>query len=101
MGFKTLLVGSRVRIEAIGPGFRHNLYQVVIADRVLGKHHEVTTGVVLRCTLIERLFSHIHLAAENRLEAFSFSSFYFRLNLLNFSKILRVGCVKTVNLFFQ
>ncbi len=68
--FEVLVVGARTHIEAVDPGARNELHEVVVPLLVLCQHDEVPTGLVC-LFLFERLVAatrHVHLAAEDGLE---------------------------------
>ncbi len=64
-----LLVGTRMRVETLGPGHRHQFNQVFVSGEVLGKHNQVTAGVALVDMLVQVFLRHIHFAAEDWTES--------------------------------
>ena len=92
-----LLVDTRVGIESIGPGERHEFHKIVVSLFVLGEYHKVAAGVFLVDMLGHRTKRHIHLAAENGDEKLLFS-------LLDFGRDggAALGrCLLVVEFFFE
>ena len=81
-------VGTGLSIETVGPGFRHQFDQVVIALLVLGQHNQVITAVIALVLFHLKQTSgrHIHFATENRFEQFllRFGQLLLRLLQLSF-----------------
>ena len=68
---QVLVVGARTHVEAIDPGARDKLDEVVVALQVLCQHDEVPAGLVFLASLADVLVSaagYIHFAAEDGLE---------------------------------
>ena len=70
--FEVGTVSTRTAIETIHPRVGHQLYQVLVALVVLGKHDEVVTAAVTVFThlVLLAVARHIHLASEDGLERF-------------------------------
>ena len=68
MACQVFAVGTRLVVEAFGPGSAHQFHQVVVALIVLGEHDEVITVVAL-VFLVEHTFAcHIHLTPQDGFE---------------------------------
>ena len=68
---KVFMVGAGSHVEAVDPGARDELDEIVIAFQVLGQHDKVPARLELFAALAHVLVAvscHVHLAAEDRLE---------------------------------
>ena len=66
-------VGARAHVVAFGPGFGHELDEVVIAFQVFGQHDEVVAALVGLAIFVEQAaVGHVHLAADDGFEQFPF-----------------------------
>ena len=65
--FDQLLVDTRLVIESLGKRVGDHLAEVVIAFEVLGQQDQVVAGLLV-LVLLETVFHHVDLAAQNRLD---------------------------------
>ena len=65
--FDQLLVDTRLVIESLGKRVGDHLAEVVIAFEVLGQQDQVVAGLLV-LVLLEAVFHHVDLAAQNRLD---------------------------------
>ena len=84
VGSDFVLVGTRMRIEAVGPRLRHYFHEVMVAAFVLGQKNQVSACVVLVGMHVERCVCHVDLTSEYRFQ-------YFFLQLGRFGP-LGLGC---------
>ena len=82
-----LMVGPRVHIEPVGPRFRHQFHQIVIAGKILRQHYQVPTAVVLVGMGRLLIICHIHLTTEYRHEAPALCLSNLLFQLMHFSLI--------------
>ena len=65
--FEQLLVDARLVIEPLGKRVGDHLAEVVVAFEVLGQQDQVVAGLLV-LVLLEAVFHHVDLAAQNRLD---------------------------------
>ena len=70
VGLQFFVVGSRLEVITLGPGFAHQFHKVVVAGLVLGQHYKVVAVVMLVATVVQIVLGHIHLATQDRFELF-------------------------------
>ncbi len=101
MGGNRLFVGARMRILSFGPCLTDYFYKIVIAFLVFSKEDEMAARVALVYVDVQVLLRHVHLAADNRLEYFSFKDSYLRLGLFDciFIPVLAGLCGSLFSLF--
>ena len=87
VGLEFMFVSARMGIETIGPGFRHEFYQILVACLVLCQHNEMAPLVVTVNDFRQAFLGHVHLAADYKTEVLVLYAVDPAFDLLGFRRV--------------